>query len=124
MSAQSATIATWTLALTASCLRFTSRRLSKAELWYDDWLIVPAMVSTPYVEVAIGSIAGEDTPSLHACFLPVSCYCVGHHDLSILVYSYVLLKEAQRSVTMLTPALRNSRFHLSLQNVHGLYFYR
>lgn len=47
MTAQSVTIVTWTLAVTASCLRFTARRLSNAGFWYDDWLIVPAMVSVP-----------------------------------------------------------------------------
>ncbi|KAM0799244.1 hypothetical protein BDR22DRAFT_324926 [Usnea florida] len=44
MSSQGFTVATCTLALTASCLRFTARRLSNAGLWYDDWLIVPAML--------------------------------------------------------------------------------
>ena len=38
-------IAIWLIALIAVCLRFLARRLSKARLWYDDWLIIPATVS-------------------------------------------------------------------------------
>ena len=41
-------IASWALAVTAVCLRFTARRLSKAGFWYDDWLMVPATVSLPH----------------------------------------------------------------------------
>ena len=37
-------IATWLIALIAVCLRFLARRLSKAGLWYDDWLVIPAAV--------------------------------------------------------------------------------
>ncbi|KAM0799831.1 hypothetical protein BDR22DRAFT_822202 [Usnea florida] len=37
-------IATWLIALIAVCLRFLARRLSKAALWYDDWLIIPAVL--------------------------------------------------------------------------------
>ena len=40
-------IATWVMALLAVCLRFLARRLSKAGLWYDDWLMIPATVSIP-----------------------------------------------------------------------------
>ena len=75
-------IATWALAVIAVCLRFTTRRLSEAGFWYDDWLMVPATVSLPqkmslsnYVESL-----GEQTelicvPArcrgavLHLCFL-------------------------------------------------------
>ena len=35
---------TWSLMLIIVFLRFTARRLSKAPLWIDDWLIVPATV--------------------------------------------------------------------------------
>ena len=42
---QGSILATWALAVIAVCLRFLARRLSKAGLWYDDWLIVPATVS-------------------------------------------------------------------------------
>ena len=42
-------IATWTLAVVAICLRFIARGLSKARFWYDDWLVLPATVSIPYL---------------------------------------------------------------------------
>ena len=35
---------TWLLMLTTVSLRFVARRLSKAALWYDDWLMIPAAV--------------------------------------------------------------------------------
>ena len=38
-------ISTWTVALIVVCLRFTARRLSKSGFWYDDWLMIPAVVS-------------------------------------------------------------------------------
>ena len=38
-------LALWFYALFKLCLRFLSRRLSKAGFWYDDWLLTPAMVS-------------------------------------------------------------------------------
>ena len=41
-------IATWTLMLIVVCLRFFARRVSKAGLWYDDWLVLPATVSILY----------------------------------------------------------------------------
>ena len=41
-------LATWALAVIAVCLRFLARRRSKAGLWYDDWLMIPATVSIPY----------------------------------------------------------------------------
>ena len=34
----------WALALIGLCLRFVARRMSKAGYWYDDWLLIPAMV--------------------------------------------------------------------------------
>ena len=36
--------AVWSLAVITVLLRFSSRRLSKAGLWYDDWLLIPAIV--------------------------------------------------------------------------------
>lgn len=42
-------MATWALGVIAVCLRFLARRLSKARLWYDDWLTLPATVSIPLV---------------------------------------------------------------------------
>lgn len=45
MSLRGIIISTWAIALVAVCLRFLARRLSKAGLWYDDWLMLPATVS-------------------------------------------------------------------------------
>ena len=41
---QGPVISTWILALIAVCARFAARKMSKAGLWYDDWLIIPTMV--------------------------------------------------------------------------------
>ena len=49
MSLRAIVVATWAMALIAVCLRFLARRLSKAGLWYDDWLMVPATVSIPHM---------------------------------------------------------------------------
>ena len=38
------TSATWALALIAVVLRFTARRMSKAGLWYDDYMTILALV--------------------------------------------------------------------------------
>ncbi|PYH90482.1 hypothetical protein BO71DRAFT_433807 [Aspergillus ellipticus CBS 707.79] len=35
---------TWTLAVIAVGLRFAARLLSKASLWWDDWLILPSLI--------------------------------------------------------------------------------
>lgn len=37
--------ALWFYAVLGVCLRFLARRLSKAGFWYDDWLLIPAIVS-------------------------------------------------------------------------------
>ena len=44
---QGSILATWALAFITVFIRFLARRTSKAGLWYDDWLIVPATVSMP-----------------------------------------------------------------------------
>ena len=46
---QGSILATWALAVIIVCLRFLARRLSKAGLWYDDWLMIPATVCKPYI---------------------------------------------------------------------------
>lgn len=38
-------IATFCLAVIAIFARFTARRLTHAPLWWDDWLMLPAIVS-------------------------------------------------------------------------------
>ena len=38
-------IATFCLAVIAIMLRFTARRLTHAAFWWDDWLMLPAIVS-------------------------------------------------------------------------------
>ena len=45
VNVQASVLALWALTVIIVCLRFIARRLSKAGLWYDDWLIVPATVS-------------------------------------------------------------------------------
>lgn len=42
---QGSILATWALVVITVFIRFLARRISKAGLWYDDWLIVLAMVS-------------------------------------------------------------------------------
>lgn len=37
-------IATFCLAVIAITLRFTARRLTHAAFWWDDWLMIPAIV--------------------------------------------------------------------------------
>ena len=37
-------LATWILALIVLSLRFAARKISKAGFWWDDWLLVLAMV--------------------------------------------------------------------------------
>ena len=37
-------IATFAIAIISVVLRFVSRQLSSAQLWWDDWLIVSALV--------------------------------------------------------------------------------
>lgn len=37
-------IATFCLAVFAILLRFTARRLTRAAFWWDDWLMLPAIV--------------------------------------------------------------------------------
>lgn len=44
LAIQGSIIATWILAFIAVTLRFVARRLSKAGLWYDDFMIIPALV--------------------------------------------------------------------------------
>ena len=38
-------LALWSYAVLGLCLRFLARRLSRAGFWYDDWLLIPAIVS-------------------------------------------------------------------------------
>ena len=38
-------LALWCYALLGLSLRFFARRLTKAGFWYDDWLLIPAIVS-------------------------------------------------------------------------------
>lgn len=39
-------IATWVFAVIAVALRFFARRVSRAGFWWDDWLMLPALVRT------------------------------------------------------------------------------
>jgi hypothetical protein len=44
-------ISTWVLALLAVALRFYARRISKAGFWWDDWLMIPALVDIPRLAI-------------------------------------------------------------------------
>lgn len=46
-------IATWAFAVIAVALRFFARRVSRAGFWWDDWLMIPALVNSFY-SLAIG----------------------------------------------------------------------
>ena len=37
-------VATWAFAVIAVALRFFARRVSRAGFWWDDWLMLPALV--------------------------------------------------------------------------------
>ena len=41
-------IATFILAVIAIVLRFMARRLTRAPFWWDDWLMIPAIVSDAF----------------------------------------------------------------------------
>ena len=69
-------IATWAIALIAVCLRFLARRLSKAGLWYDDWLMIPATVSIPHVITSSATPwVQEDDSSSHIYQLVATALC-------------------------------------------------
>ena len=53
----------WVLALATFGLRMTSRKISKAGFWWDDWLMIPALVR------AIMLLVGERiSPAADLCF--------------------------------------------------------
>lgn len=61
-------IVMWVLALATFGLRMTSRKISKAGFWWDDWLMIPALVS------AIMLLAGERiSPAAELCYIPLLC---------------------------------------------------
>ena len=71
-------IATWATALVAVYLRFLARRLSKAGLWYDDWLMIPATVSHPSRDDIVESttpLVQEDDSSSHIYQLVATVLC-------------------------------------------------
>lgn len=37
-------VATWVFAVICVALRFFARRISRAGFWWDDWLMIPALV--------------------------------------------------------------------------------
>ena len=47
-------IATFTLAVVSIVLRFTARRLTHAPFWWDDWLMIPAIVCSAISKVGRG----------------------------------------------------------------------
>lgn len=113
MSAQGSTIATWTLALSVSCLRFVARRTSKAGLWYDDWLIIPAMLlATALCIVSFISwytrYLDFDERSFRAyIFIDEACWTVAIWIVkySILAFYWRLFAGKRRSVRVVIWAL-------------------
>lgn len=70
----SAFVVTWVLGLAVVGLRITARRLSRNELWWDDWLIIVSLVCPDRK----GPPASRDTTLLTTlqlcrCFPVVSC---------------------------------------------------
>lgn len=61
-------IATFCLAVFAIIARFTARRLTHASLWWDDWLMLPAIVS--YIARFLGS---KTKSGLDICRAHVFC---------------------------------------------------
>lgn len=69
-------IATWAIAIVIVCLRFLARRFSKAGLWYDDWLILPAIVSNPRMIITSPTpLVQEDNSSSHIYQLVATALC-------------------------------------------------
>lgn len=68
-------IATWALAVIVVCLRFIARRLSKARLWYDDWLVLPATVNIPHAIAANTSRALQNRLSSYVYQLCAAALC-------------------------------------------------
>ena len=61
-----AILAVWIYALCTLCLRFLARRRSKAGFWYDDWLLIPAIVS---IDISISSLSTNyDISSQQQCW--------------------------------------------------------
>ncbi len=66
-------VTSWILAIVTVCLRFSARRISKAGLWYDDWLIVPATVRAPY------AIHYRKLLVSQGGYIELTCMVVLHH---------------------------------------------
>ena len=61
-------IVTWVLALATFGLRMTSRKISKAGFWWDDWLMIPALVCATIL-LAVERIL----PAADLCYTPLLC---------------------------------------------------
>lgn len=48
-----ASVATWILAVFAVLLRIISRRIKGLDLWYDDWLVVAALVGGLFINTLL-----------------------------------------------------------------------
>lgn len=62
-------------------LRFLARRLSKAVLWYDDWLMIPATVRQSLIPCLIMHINSPKKANSELVYSPAFCYdmfCLGH----------------------------------------------
>ena len=45
LTTRSAALVVWTIGLMAIALRFLSRKTSCSRIWWDDWLVLPVLVS-------------------------------------------------------------------------------
>ena len=61
-------IVMWVLALATFGLRMTSRKISKAGFWWDDWLMIPALV-----RATIPQAGKYISPVVDLCFAPLLC---------------------------------------------------
>ena len=82
-------IPTWLIALIAVCLRFLARRLSKAGLWYDDWLVIPAAVSIRHMTISSTTLlVQEDISSSFVYQLVATALCSISATLSKFLEQY------------------------------------
>ena len=65
------------IALVAVTLRFISRRLARVHHWWDDWLVMVALVSYTLVQERI--LSNATTATLHSLYsFPLSPFAFGN----------------------------------------------
>ncbi len=93
------TISLQILSTLVVALRFIARRVAKAGLWWDDWVIVPALVGTLSLLAIPHELKGLDADSLSfSCSIGVSVHAPGtRRDMPDLVVIQKLLADLSRS---------------------------